>query len=58
MCSSDLKMALLPKSLIWAKTAHGVVPSVVPGLAEASPGSEAEEGEVAAIEVAAESPGG
>ena len=46
----SLKMALLPKSLVWAKTAHGG--------AEEAASPEPDEEEVAAIEIATESPGG
>jgi len=60
----SLKMALLPKSLVWAKTVHGVRPGTQPaGLASGgSAGVEAAQApsaqdEVAAIEIATESPG-
>jgi len=46
-----LKMALLPKTLVWAKTAHGAA-----GVEEVE--EEFEEDEVVAIEVATESSGG
>jgi len=45
------KMALLPKTLVWAKTAHGAG-----GVEEVE--EEFEEDEVVAIEVATESSGG
>jgi hypothetical protein len=47
-----LKMALLPKTLVWAKTAHGAA-----GV-EQEQGEEFEDDEVVAIEVATESSGG
>jgi 1,2-diacylglycerol 3-beta-glucosyltransferase len=48
-----LKMALLPKTLVWAKTAHGV------GRSEASPllDDQGEDDDVAGIEIVAESGG-
>jgi hypothetical protein len=46
-----LKMALLPKTLVWAKTAHGAA-----GVEQEE--EEFEEDEVVAIEVATESSGG
>jgi 1,2-diacylglycerol 3-beta-glucosyltransferase len=45
-----LKMALLPKTLVWAKTAHGAG-----GVQQEE---EFEDADVAAIEVATESGGG
>jgi 1,2-diacylglycerol 3-beta-glucosyltransferase len=47
----SLKMALLPKSLVWAKTAHG-------GAEEAVSSELDDDEEVPAIEIATESPGG